>query len=314
MNAGKRLVFLALLLVSFGHPGSVAGQTTTVVRIAAPAVESWMQAYYAQQTGRFEKAGLQVDLNIPMSAANILTSVASGDSDFGIAATTAIAMAIASGLPLVVIAPAAMSTPKSQVDSLCVAKSSPIQTAKDIEGKTVGVIGLRQFGDLALRAWLTKAGADVSKVRVIQAPFAEMGPALERGTYDAAMMTEPTLAYALKNNGIRCIANPDLAIAPQFMVGGWVTTKQFAEKNPDIVRRVVAVLADTARWANAHQDETALLVTKLTKIDIDVIRSVKMRPIYGDRLRPADIQAPLDAAFAFQFLPRRVTANEMLGK
>ena len=309
----RGLPWLALLLCA-ALPVRVPAQAPPTVRIAAPAVESWMQAYYARETGRFEKAGLRADLNIPLSAANILTSTATGDSDIGIAATTAIAQAVANGLPLVVIAPAAISTPRSQTDNLCVAKSSPIQSAKDFDGKTVGVIGLRQFGDLALRAWLTKNGGDVSKVRVVQAPFAEMGPALERGTYDAAVMTEPTLANALKINGVRCIASPDLAIAPQFMIGAWVTNKTYLAKNPDVVKRVVAVLADTARWANTHPDETALLVNKLTKIDLDLIHAEKMRPVYGDRLIRADIQAPLDAAFAFGFLPRKVTVDEMLGQ
>jgi NitT/TauT family transport system substrate-binding protein len=302
------------LLVCVAAPYHARAQTTPTVKIAAPAVESWMEAYFAQETGRFEKAGLQVDLNIPLSAANILTSVATGDSDIGIAATTAIAQAVANGLPLVLIAPAAVSTPLSQVDTLCVARSSTIMKAKDLEGKTVGVIGLKQFGDLALRVWLTKHGADVSKVRVIQAPFAEMGPALERGTFDAAMMTEPTLANAIKVNAIRCIANPDLAVAPEFMVGGWVTNKAFLAKNPDVVKRVAAVLIDTGRWANVHHDETALMVTKLTKIDPALIHAAKARSLYGDRLIPADIQAPLDAAFAFGFIPRRVTVDEMLGR
>jgi NitT/TauT family transport system substrate-binding protein len=310
----KRLLGVALaLLLCASLSSHVGAQAPATVKIAAPAVESWMEAYYAQETGRFEKAGLHVELNIPLSAANILTSVATGDSDFGIAATTAIAQAVANGLPLVLIAPAAVSTPSTQVDALCVARSSSIQNPKDLEGKTIGVIGLKQFGDLALRVWLTKNGADVSKVRVIQAPFAEMGPALERGTYDAAMMTEPTLANALKVNAIRCIANPDLAVASEFMVGGWVTNKAFLAKSPDVVKRMAAVLIDTGKWANAHHDETALLVTKLTKIDLELIHAAKSRPLYGDRLIRADIQAPLDAAFAFQFIPRRVTVDEMLG-
>lgn len=309
----RALLFLGLLLATVLPPG-VRAQTPPAVRFAAPAVESWMEAYYAQETGRFEKAGLHVELNIPLSAANILTSVATGDSDIGIAATTAIAQAVANGLPLVVIAPASISTPNSQVDALCVARASSIQNAKDFEGKTVGVIGLKQFGDLALRSWLTKNGADVAKVRVIQAPFAEMGPALERGTFDAAVMTEPTLANALKNNAIRCIAYPDLAVATQFMVGAWVTNKAYLAKNPDVVRRVAAVLVETGRWANGHRDETALLVNKLTKIDLDLIKSEKMRPLYGERLVAADIQGPLDAAFAFAFIPRRVTADELLGR
>lgn len=308
-----RTATLALLLGVLTIPAAAVAQSTTPVRFAAPAVESWMQAYFAQETGLFAKAGLNVDLTVPASAANILTSVASGSSDFGIAATTAIAMAVANGIPLVVVAPAAVSTPRSQIDSVCVAKSSPIRTAKDFEGKTIGVIGLRQFGDLALRAWLTKNGADIARVHVVQAPFAEMGVGLERGTYDAAVMTEPTLAYALRHNAIRCIAYPDLAIAPRFMIGGWVTTKEYAAKNPETVRRVAAVLDEAARWANAHPDDEAVLVTKLTKIDADLIRSERMRPVFGDRLVPSDIQAPLDAAEKFGFLPRHLTAADLLG-
>ena len=36
--------------------------------------------------------------------------------------------------------------------------------------------------------------------------------------------------------------------------------------------------------------------------------------VYAPRPDKADIQAPLDAAFAFQFIPRRVTVDEMLGR
>jgi NitT/TauT family transport system substrate-binding protein len=305
---------LALLLYLFASAAAAGAQSSPPIRFSAPAVENWMQAYFAQETGRFAKAGLNVELTVPVSAANILTSVATGNADFGIAATTAIAQAISNGFPLVVIAPAAISTPQSQTDALCVAKSSTIRTAKDFEGKTVGVIGLKQFGDVSLRTWLAKNGADASRVRVIQAPFAEMGVGLERGTYDGAMMTEPTLAYALKNNAIRCIAYPDLAIAPRFMVGGWVTTKDYLAKNPDIVKRVAAVLSETAHWANTHRDEEAALVTKLTKIDADLVRSAQMRPYFAERVTPAEIQAPVDAAFALGFIPRHLTANEMLGR
>ncbi len=83
-----------------------------------------------------------------------------------------------------------------------------------------------------------------------------MAVGLERGTYDAAVLTEPAHTYALKNNDVRCIANPDFAIASEFMIGGWVANRSFAEKNPEIVHRVVAVLEETARWANVHHSET----------------------------------------------------------
>ncbi len=64
--------FGALLLFTIACLEANATEAPTVIRAQAPAVEGWMQAYFAQQTGRFEKAGLNVDLTVPSSASTSL--------------------------------------------------------------------------------------------------------------------------------------------------------------------------------------------------------------------------------------------------
>lgn len=138
-----------------------------------------------------------------------------------------------------------------------------------------------------------------------------MGAGIERGTFAATNMSEPTLSLALKNNAIRCIDNPYAAIGTNYMEGVWYTTRDFVQKNPELARRTSEVLLETGRWANTHHEETAAIVARITKIDIDTIRS-ETRPIYGETMNAAALQPELDAAYKFGFLTRPVSAGELL--
>jgi NitT/TauT family transport system substrate-binding protein len=174
------------------------------------------------------------------------------------------------------------------------------------------VPALRQIVDVALRVWLTKNGGDPTKVQVVESAFAEMGPGIDRGTFAGAIISEPSLTNALKHNDVRVLGDPYAAIAPEYAVAGWVTTTAFQQKNPELVRRVAAALMESARWANAHHTESALTISRVTKVDVDTIRN-GMRPTFGEELRAGELQPALDAALKYGFLTRPVTANEMFG-
>lgn len=250
---------------------------------------------------------MQIFANGPIVA----SAVASGTLDVGIGSAITIANGAERGIPFVIIAPATLQTSKSPTGLMCTAKSSTIRGPKDLEGKTIAVSGLRQAGDLAVRVWLTKAGVDLGKVQIVETSFAEMGPGLERGTYAAANMSNPTLSRALKLDVIRCFADPYAAIAPTYMMGVWYTTRDFAQKNPDLVRKLAAVMLETGHWANTHPDETAVIVSRITKIDADTIRN-ETRPIFAESMTPADLQPQLDAAYKFGLLPHTMSASELL--
>jgi NitT/TauT family transport system substrate-binding protein len=138
-----------------------------------------------------------------------------------------------------------------------------------------------------------------------------MGAGLERGTYAAASISEPSLSSELKRNSVRVIPGLFQTIAPQYLLAGWITTTPYAQKNPEIVRKVATALMESGRWANTHHNETAAIVARVTKLDVETIRN-ESRPIYGEEIRLADIQPHLDAAFKFGFLPRAVNATDVI--
>jgi len=286
----------------------------TPVRIGTSAAETYAQPFYAQDQGLFQKAGLSnVTIELLATGAAVSSAVAGGAADIGVVSTVTMGNAIIRDVPFVAIAPCALTTPKAPVSVLCVAKAGNIKAAKDFEGQTIAVPSLQQAADLAIRVWLIRNGADLTKVRIVEAPFIEMGPGLERGTFAGATISDPALTGALKKNAIRPLADFFSAIAREHMVAVWFTTRQFLQNNREAVRRAAAALTEGGRWANGHQYESAAIVSRVAKIDVDIIRS-ENRTIYGERMRADDLQPQLDAAFKFGFLSRQVNAAEFLAR
>lgn len=305
------LVAIALIAALADEPPARAQQSGPLVRIATSAAETYAQPFFAQELGLYQKAGVNVEVDVLATGAAVSTAVAGGGADIGVATTLNLANAVARGVPFVIIAPAAMETTKAASGLLCVARSSPYKAAKDFEGQTIAISALKQTVDLGLREWLTQGGEDPAKVHIVESPFAEMAAGLERGTYAAAIISEPALSRAQAAGSVRCIGDPFGAIAPNYMFAAWFTTKPFADAHPDLVRKVAAALTAAGAWANAHHFASAAIVSKVNKVDVDTIRA-EVRPVYAETLTAAEIQPQLDAGYTFGFLTRPVNADELL--
>jgi len=308
------VAFAALALVlTLGRAGVRAQTSGPVIRIAATPFDNYAQAYYAQELGLFAKAGLNVEVQSLASGAAIASAVAGGAVDVGVATPVSLANAVSRGVPFTIIAAGALTNVRVPSGLVCVQASSSIRGPKDFEGKTIAIPALGTAGDLAIRAWLAQAGVDPAKVRIIEAPFTSMGPGVERGTYDGAEISEPVLSSALVQNNLRSVGDPFLAISREMLISGWFANSAFVQKNPDVVKKLAAALYEAGRWGNTHHDESALMLAKLTKIDVAVIRGMT-RSIYVDALRASDLQGQLDVAFKFGFLNRPVAASELIGR
>jgi NitT/TauT family transport system substrate-binding protein len=311
MTTSRRTWIAAASTMLVAGGARAARAQTATVRIATTAAESYAQPFYAQEAGLFAKHGVNVEIGLLATGAAVGTAVAGGAADVGVLSTITLGNAIVRGVPLVAIAPCALTTARAPISLLVVGKSSTARTPKDFEGTTIAVPSLRQAADLALRVWLAAGGADVAKVRIVESSFAEMGAGIERGLFAGATISDPALTNALKKNDVKRFADIFAAISPEHMVAAWFTTQQYLQSNPDGVKRVAAALTDSAKWANTHHNETALIVSKLTKVDLDVIKS-ESRPIYGEVLRASDLQPQLDAAFKAGWLSRAVNAGEFI--
>jgi NitT/TauT family transport system substrate-binding protein len=305
----KRVAFaqgLGLLAL----PLAVRAQTGTTLRVAEIAIDLYAEAYYAQELGLFGKAGLSVEIATFANGGTASTAVAAGAADVGISNPVAIASAVTHDVALTVIAGAGLYSTNAASTALCVAKNSPLRTAQDAEGKTIALSALHDQAQIGVQDWLEKNGADPAKVKFVEVPFPEMGNALAQGRVDIAMIPEPALTVA-ENGPARLFAKPFDAIAPQFLIGVWFTTRDWVKQNPDAAKRFVAAIYEAGRWANAHHDESAAILAKYGKIDPATLRAMT-RAVYATSLTPQMIQPPLDAASKYGLLSRPVTAGELI--
>lgn len=283
------------------------------LRVGATANDTYAEAYYAQDMGFFTKAGLAVELTTFPNGAAISAGVASGALDLGVSNPVQLANAIVHGIPFVYIAGGALNSSAAPTALLCVAANSPIKTARDLIGKTIAVSALKDSTYLAASLYVAKNGIDLSSVHLIELPFSEMGPALARGTVQAAVITEPSVTEAIIAGEVRVFAKIFDSIASSFLISGWFTTNDWAQKNVALAKRFAGVIYDTARWANGHHDQSGAILRKYAHLEPETTRRMS-RCTYTTTLDPQQIDPLLALAAQAKLTDRQVTASELIAK
>jgi ABC-type nitrate/sulfonate/bicarbonate transport system substrate-binding protein len=114
-------------------------------------------------------------------------------------------------------------------------------------------------------------------------------------------------------NDAKIFAKPYDAIAKQFLISDWFTTRDWLTKNGDAAKRFVGAIYDAARWANTHHDESAAILAKYTKVDVERIRRMN-RCTYATNLQPALVQPVLDTAFKYKALETATNAATLIAR
>jgi NitT/TauT family transport system substrate-binding protein len=291
-------------------PNVVRAQTP-VIRIGQNANDAFGEGYYSAEQGYFSAAGLNVEITTFANGAAQAAACAGGTIDVGLGEATELANGIIRGLPFAVFAGGVIYDSAAQIQALVVAPDSTIRSAKDFEGQAIAVPALVSISSMAVKQWLVKNGADLTKVKFVELSQPAMSPAVVRGTIAGAHIGEPFLSGA--GGTIRKVAIPAESIAKSYLINEWFATRDWLAANAAAARKLAGVIYDTARWANAHQNESAVILSKYTKIDVDKIRSMA-RARYATTLQPQLIQPVLDMAFTYGGLPRHVDASEMIGR
>jgi NitT/TauT family transport system substrate-binding protein len=304
-DAVRALVALGTLAGTY----TAYAQTAPVLRVAMSASDTFAEGLYAQGGGFFKDAGLNVELISLSNSGSLTAAVAGGAIDIGLGNPIAVASARAQGLPLSVIAPSALFLAKAPATVLIVAKNSPLTTAKDLEGKTIGAIEVRGTQQASIRQWMAKNGADPSGVKFVELPFTTMAAMVNQGHVDAAMIGEPALSAAKPL--VRIFASPYEAVGPEWYLAVWFANGDWLQKNRATARTFVAVMSKTATWANGHQAETGAMLQKVLPLPDDVVARMT-RAQYGVKLGPQYMQPILDTAAKYGILKAPADAKEMI--
>jgi NitT/TauT family transport system substrate-binding protein len=276
-------------------PAVIRAQTKTV-RIASAYNDAYALSYFARDAGFFKQAGIDVDVQLFPNTQLALQAVAAGSLDVAVADAVQIGNAVNSGIEVGFFAPSSVYTSAAPTTLVCVAKDGPIKTAKDLEGRTVGVVALHSLMCVGLEEYLRQNGADNTKVKQVELNFPVMEAAVVRGT--AAADT-------------RVLGDPLGAISKNFLLSGQIATRKWISDNRDLASKLAKVYIQTAAWANTHHDETANFLATYSNVPAARIREIR-RATFGTTLTTGQVQPVLDMAFKYNSLQRAVRAQNAL--
>jgi NitT/TauT family transport system substrate-binding protein len=288
-------------------------QSRGKMRIGFIPGDSGAQAYFARELGLFEKAGYELELSPISNGAAITAAVLSGALDFGQTNVVALAGAHERGLPVSLVCATNYYNPKEATTGIVsVLQDSPVRNAKDLEGKTVAVSGLREVAGLAVMNWMDTNGADSSKAKFVEIPFPTMAEALRQKRVDAAALNlafVPTLGQP--GDAFRVVANAYDSVAARWVISSWCAANDWAAKHPDDVKRYVEVMKAASTWANTHKDEAAAVLAKALNQDVARIKATP-RPTYETVLTPALVQPGINLSAKYGVIKAGFPAQELL--
>jgi NitT/TauT family transport system substrate-binding protein len=302
----------AAAVLAVGLTTAVGAQQSAAmptVRVAMPPTDAASQGYYAQAKGFYKKVGLNVEILTINEGASVAAGVAGGTADIGQSNLSSLCSAHERGLPFVAIAGSNMYVSTTHQSELVVATNAPFRTAKDLDGKTIAVAGLKNVQEVSFKKWMDVSGGDPASVKMVEIPFAATVEAVTTGRVDAAMMAEPQLSGALQSKRVRILSTPMDSIGKQWIIGTWFTTKAYAKAHPDVIKAFATAMQMSADWANHNQAESGKLLEQETGVPLGANAS---RVIFATKLDVKEMQPLIDASAKYGALKASFPASDLL--
>jgi NitT/TauT family transport system substrate-binding protein len=308
-----RALGLALMLL-FASSAATVAQTasplTTIRYIGAPG-DDQLSLWYAQSTGMFAKAGLNVIVDKAASGATVSQAIVGGADDIGRTSLNSLIAAHVHNIPFVLIAPAAVHEKRKSVNSgVLVAANSPIKSVLDLQGKTVSSTELGSLGALGVRALVDEAGGDSSTVHFVELPTPAITAAIEQGRIDAGVSNEPIMTRDLATGKVRVLVDVLEGYPGVTLEGAYFAMHDWAAAHPDAVLRFQRVLREAAVYANAHVPQLLPLLIANTGLEPDVAAKMEHAMI-GVDFNPSQVQPIVDVCAKYKMIPARFDAREM---
>ncbi|WP_106418333.1 sulfonate ABC transporter substrate-binding protein [Salinicola tamaricis] len=202
-----------------------------------------------------------------------------GNIDFATVGDAPPIFAQAAGADLVYVS-RTPANPKTEV--IVVPKDSPLHSVADLAGRAVALNKGSDVNYLLVKA-LAAAGLDYSRITPRYLKPADARAAFQQGAVDAWAIWDPYYAEAQVNAGARLLTDAtDLVSHYSF----YLSSRDFAETHPEIVDLFNQQIAAVSRWAEAHPDDAAQILSRATALPVSIWQRAIARTHYG--LAPVD--------------------------
>src|SRR5258707_3387325 len=255
----------------------------TKIQIGCTATSDCASAMVAVDEGLFKKHGLDAEMVLIGINSNIPAAILSNSIQVGGPTSTVFLQAADGGLDLVALAGASMMNPASNGNIAAFVRNGiTINEPKDFVGKKVGAPGLGAFLHVLFVKWLVEKGVDPKTVNFVEVTFPTMADIIKSGGVDAVLTAEPFVTR-MTNAGLGSVgARYAVDLARTEPIIFYAAARDWAEKNPDTIKKFRAAIAEGAVIVNNDQEKTSASISKFTKQPIELVKATppnKSEPI-----------------------------------
>lgn len=327
--AGTVGVVAAALVGTAANPAAAA---ETNIKVGTVAINAMGQIPWAQSSGIFKKNGLNVtEIAIFPAPPPSLAALAAGAVDFVYSPTIPVINAYANGgMALKIVAPAdgyrrgdliaAKKNPAlaARLDDtgLCVSPTGGINSWKDLNGKTIAVPARNAQGEVTIAQAMVANGGDPGTVNWVTLGFGAMLDALKAGRIDAAFTVEP-FTSSCAAQGQKNLGSPGIQFFTiESAIGVWVTTADYAAKNPQVVQAFQKSVAEVHKFGNTKAGWDKILQSAnpaYTEVDLATARKANAS-YFPTTVTAIDVKGPADKMLALGYLKKPLDTKGLLYK
>jgi NitT/TauT family transport system substrate-binding protein len=276
-------------------------------------VMSQSYPWIAQEAGLYRKYDLELPLVFVTPGAPAVAAILSGDSEVAVIGAASITRPFVQGNKDPVI----IGGIKSLLTHSIIAKPD-IKRPEQLKGKRIGVSRIgsnpHYFAVQALRHF----GIDSREVSYIQAGGApETLASLVAEGIDAAVLTVPTDAQALKLGYHYVVYGPDLRIA--YAATTFTTRRSIVAKRGPVIGRFMRAMAEAAKIMHTDKEYTYKVLGKYLRIDdrklLEASYNVEIKALEPRlAIKPEGLQSTLDEIAPTDPRAKTVKPEEMVDR
>jgi NitT/TauT family transport system substrate-binding protein len=259
--------------------GSVSAQVPSKITLGYLPLNALLPPYVGP-TNPWRDEGLEVSFFLAGAGPAVLQALVTGQIPAGDVGIGPAISAASRSFPIYLLTLGSLEAkPNYPNTRIMVRRDSPIRSFQDLKGKKLAVHALGTMQHISLGAALKTYGVARSDITITQIPIPNQPQTLDQGLVDAVYCAPPADAVAEHRVNARTVVET-VDFIPYLGFSSIAVHRDFADRNPDAIKRLVKGAVRLARWINDNAVEARETSNKALEIPADISPYVRL-PYYA---------------------------------
>jgi NitT/TauT family transport system substrate-binding protein len=236
--------------------------------------------FVAKENGYLEKRGIDATLLAVSGGHALVPGLLANAIQIATLTAPTLVQADDAGLDLVGLTTLSVLSAGMKSGGVIARTGTNIKTPQDLIGKKVGVGTIGSISQVLFDKWLTTKGVDPKRLVYVEVTYPQMPDIIKAKNVDALILPDPFMTAIIKA-GTGYLVSPFFGELPDNTVSMVsASTRDWAEKNTQVVEAYQASIAEAAAWIIANDGKAKEIVGKWLKLSPEIMaNTVIERPV-----------------------------------